>query len=170
MKKNIFIILIILLIVVLSITITFVIRNDKSELIIKLTGEDISQMLNLSNCNEVFICSFKYVYNGKLNGDEQYYVIKKDSKNFKKILSLIKVIESEHIELIDYKKYDLRPVTHSIDFIINKPMSALDYSIVENKLVFKDLKTIAKWTGYFPRAIILKMDEEFKEQIINLDK
>lgn len=119
---------------------------------------------------EFFIGSFKYVYNGKLNGDEHYYVIKKGSKNFERILSLIKGIESEHIELIDYKKYDLRPVTHSIDFIINKPMSSLDYSIVENELVFKDLKTIAKRTGHFPQAIILKMDEQFKEQIINLDK
>ena len=42
--------------------------------------------------------------------------------------------------------------------------------IFENELVFKDLKTIAKRTGYFPRAIILKMDKQFKEQILNLDK
>ena len=85
----------------------------------------------------------------------------------REMLQYIKIAESKAIKANDFIPGLVNDITHSITIYSRITASIqAEYSIEENKLIIVDDKYIYK--SPLPKAIIIEMDEGFKELIISL--
>lgn len=133
----------------------------------KLDGFFIYDKLGLNDCFKIEIFSNEYVEDGRLKGEDRYFEVKEEMPEMREMLQYIKIAESKAIKVNDFIPGLVNDITHSITIYsrITGSIQA-EYSIEENKLIIVEDKYIYK--SPLPKAIIIEMDEGFKEVIISL--
>lgn len=146
-------------------------NNNQSE---EITGQDIYNDLDLEKVSEISIHSLHHVDQGKLKGEDKWYLLKKSED--KEIINII--IDYIRKSKVKIKKNVMSSYpsinTHYFIFDIDKRLDNVraNYSLKENKLSIRNphfSNELIKWDGspFNTKVVIIKLDDEFKEIMKN---